>query len=618
MNFFEHQSKARKKTALFIFLFCLAVFFISVAFYFIILLLLNFTNYSPYYQDIWSTELFSYVFLITLGFISSVSLFKILILKTGAETIARSLGGRKVDENTKDPDERRLLNIIEEISIASGCPIPKVYLLDNEDGINAFAAGFSIKDSVIAVTKGALKNLSRNELQGVIAHEYSHILNGDMRINLRLVGFLFGIFSLTLLGKSILRLAVNLKGRKNMLDITLLFFAIALIVVGSIGFFFGRLIQAAISRQREYLADASAVQFTRDPTSIGGALLKIALLENGSKLKTHAATQISHMLFSPYDAISGLLATHPPILKRIERICPDLLRFISNKKIPTQSELSEISFKFSKSQINQLSSSRHFSQIVGTLNSDSIEQAYNIIQNFSVLIKDSINESKDIDLILYSLFLSDNKQIKNEQLKYVAEDNTKIIQYHQHTIKLDVNSKLALIEILCNKLKTIDTKQRENILLKIKQLILYDNNISFYELALYSFINQRLKISTKDSIYSIKECKNDIYILLGIVSFAGESENIEKAFKAFTAGLSLLKLTVTGDMNKYVRNISPDNFEEVLNAINKLSVTSLSIRKKIIESIYKCITFDNVIKENEVLLLRVTGLILECPVPVVF
>ncbi|MCX7955470.1 MAG: M48 family metallopeptidase [Bacteroidales bacterium] len=619
MNFFEHQRKARKKTSLFILLFILALFCISLAFYFIIVFLLKYSDNNNYYSSWWYPNLFIYVFTITTGFISIVSLVKILILKTGAETIAKSVGGKKIDETTKDPNERKLLNIIEEMSIASGCPIPKVYILDNERGINAFAAGFSINDSVIAVTRGALENLSRNELQGVIAHEYSHILNGDMKINLRLVGFLFGIFSLIILGQFILRASAVSKGKKDKGNAVLILLAIALIIIGYIGFFFGRLIQAAISRQREYLADASAVQFTRDPTSIGGALLKIALLEEGSKLKTHAASQISHMLFSAYDALAGLLATHPPIHKRIERVCPELVKYLTDKKILTQYEPTKINFEFYSPLTNKAFYNQQFTKIVGSLNSDSIEKASAIINQIPEPIRNSFHINYELPYIIYSLFLSHKPQVYNEQINIFTYDNAKIQYYYKQLYNYDINTKLAIIEITCNKLHSTDSKQKENILSEIKKLILLDKEISFYEFALYSLIAQRLIVTKNEkTIKSINECKQSILIYLGIIAFAGEPENINKAYNSFISGLKKVNLQFSPDLKQFIRKITPENFNEALNAINNLSSTSLNIRKKIIDAIYTCITYDKLVTENELILLRTAGIILQCPVPLVF
>src|SRR5690606_7299244 len=200
------------------------------------------------------------------------------------------LGGTWVPEDTRDPALRRLRNVVEEVAIASGVPVPRLFVLEQEAGINAFAAGYGTADAAIAVTRGALDRLNRDELQAVIAHEFSHILNGDMRLNIRLMGVLFGIMMLSLIGQRILLHAPSVRGRNSNASAVLavMLAALVAIVIGSLGVFFGRLIQAAVSRQREYLADASAVQFTRQPAALAGALKKIAGLHAGARLKDRA------------------------------------------------------------------------------------------------------------------------------------------------------------------------------------------------------------------------------------------------------------------------------------------------------------------------------------------
>jgi len=214
----------------------------------------------------------------TIAVISLASLFKTASLKAGGGKVARELGGTLVEADTRDLKRRRLRNVVEEIALASGVPVPEIYVLEQESGINAFAAGFTPADAAVAVTRGALEKLNRDELQGVIAHEFSHIMNGDMRINIRLMGALFGILLLALIGRRVL-MHSHLAGRssRDKNGAIVLVIAIGLTAVGYIGLFFGRWIKAAVSRQREYLADASAVQFTRDPNGIGGALKKIAV-----------------------------------------------------------------------------------------------------------------------------------------------------------------------------------------------------------------------------------------------------------------------------------------------------------------------------------------------------
>ena len=279
--------------------------------------------------DLWNPGLFAVVSLGTLALIGGGSLYRVASLAGGGHSVAEMMGGRPLSAQTTDPDERKILNVVEEMAIAAGTPVPPVYLLEQEDGINAFAAGYAPGDAVIGVTRGCIQNLTRDELQGVIAHEFSHILNGDMRLNIRLIGALYGILLISMTGWIIFRSTANANQYDNRRDGDRRgsnpwpLVGLALYVLGYIGVFFGNLIKAAVSRQREFLADASAVQFTRNPDGIAGALKKIGALAEGSRVRAPEAQEASHLFFG--DAVGhllGIFATHPPLVERIRRIDP--------------------------------------------------------------------------------------------------------------------------------------------------------------------------------------------------------------------------------------------------------------------------------------------------------
>ena len=292
MNFFEHQERARRQSRWLLVVFTLAVAAIVVAVNGVILLALGLISFdaetaSVPFREVVRQNLptLAIAAVVSVAFILLASLYKMSSLRGGGGEVARSLGGTQVDSSTRDPLKRRLFNVVEEIALASGVPVPEIYVLDREAGINAFAAGYTPSDAAVAVTRGALEQLDRNELQGVIAHEFSHILNGDMRINIRLMGTLFGILVLALIGRRILIHSRFVGGSsRNNGGAAIVLIAIVVMLVGYIGLFFGRWIKSAVSRQREYLADASAVQFTRDPNGIAGALKKIAVYSDASYL----------------------------------------------------------------------------------------------------------------------------------------------------------------------------------------------------------------------------------------------------------------------------------------------------------------------------------------------
>lgn len=324
MDFFQAQDTARRKTGRLVLLFALAVISLIAITNVLVLVTLGLTSAEagsePAIADI-EPAVFIVISLAVIAVVGFGSLYKTASLRGGGARVAESLGARLLVPGSGDIHEQRVLNIVEEMAIASSTPVPPVYLMD-EDAINAFAAGYSPSDAVIGVTRGAITKLSREELQGVIAHEFSHILHGDMRLNIRLIGLLHGILVLGLMGYYLMRSAAFSRRGKN--GNGLVFLGLGLIVIGAAGTFFGNLIKAAVSRQREFLADASAVQFTRSADGIAGALKRIGGDASGSQLNNPGASEISHALFSQgvKTSFATLFATHPPLPQRIKRLQP--------------------------------------------------------------------------------------------------------------------------------------------------------------------------------------------------------------------------------------------------------------------------------------------------------
>jgi Zn-dependent protease with chaperone function len=320
MNFFAQQELARTHTRRMLILFVLAVACIVLAVD--VVLMIAFGAFGSRHHDAGQgsgiqTQVMFWSSVLVLAVIGLSTLYKMSTLRGGGGVVARQLGATLVEANTKDFAHQRLRNVVEEIAIASGVPVPEIYVLEDEPAINAFAAGYTPVDAAVTVTQGCLEKLNRDELQGVIAHEFSHVLNGDMRLNIRLMGVLFGILVIGILGRKILSGTTRSRDSGGAVA-----FGIAILAIGYIGVFFGRLIKAGISRQREYLADASAVQFTRQTRGIGGALKKIGGLAGGSKLASAETEEVAHMLFGDGVGYSALFATHPPLQLRIKAIDP--------------------------------------------------------------------------------------------------------------------------------------------------------------------------------------------------------------------------------------------------------------------------------------------------------
>ena len=329
-DFFDRQEASQRTTRWLVVLFGLAFLAVGVVTGVVLLVFMGFaTNGSA---TLATTNDFGGLLLANLdtllgivavvcGIMIVASLFRAATLSQGGGHVARMLGGKQIAGEDPDPAHRRLVNVVEEMAIASGLPVPEIYVLESERGINAFAAGKTPADAAIAVTRGSLEQLSRAELQGVVAHEFSHILNGDMRLNLKLMGFSFGILVLALVGRWLLRHSTRIRFSGRNKGSPAIVIGLALTIIGWIGVLLSRIIKAAVSRQREVLADASAVQFTREPLALAGALRKIGGFT--PYLETVEAEEVSHMMFGrPGRSFSGLFATHPPLDERIRALDP--------------------------------------------------------------------------------------------------------------------------------------------------------------------------------------------------------------------------------------------------------------------------------------------------------
>tara|TARA_Y100000296_G_C5149044_1_gene245371 strand:- start:46 stop:1407 length:1362 start_codon:yes stop_codon:yes gene_type:complete len=320
MNFFRHQEEARRNTGRLILLFSLAVIAVILTVNLLFIAGIGFTLGAHRISGIYDAEHWAVVSFTTLAVILISSFFRQLSLSKGSD-VANSLGATLLDPGSRDPDERRLLNIVEEMAIASGMPVPDVYVME-DSGINAFAAGYQPSDAVVGVTRGAISALTRDQLQGVIAHEFSHIFNGDMRMNMRLTGIIYGIVFIGEIGRMIVRGSHNRGYTTRRTDPRAAIFGFALMAIGYGGEFFGRMIKSAVSRQREFLADASAVQFTRNPDGISGAL-KVIGYGAGSRVGSPSALEVSHFFFGPVMRFRRtMFATHPPLDERIQKIQP--------------------------------------------------------------------------------------------------------------------------------------------------------------------------------------------------------------------------------------------------------------------------------------------------------
>lgn len=641
MDFFEHQERARRKTTLLVVYFIVAVVLIILAVYVAVAGVLFYGEARIGHgrtDTLWFPDLFAAVSLGTIVLVAGGSLFKMIELSSGGETVARALGGRRVAANTRDLGERILLNVVEEMAIASGTPVPPVFLLDEEAGINAFAAGTAPQNAVIGITRGAVDTLSRAELQGVIAHEFSHVLNGDMRLNIRLIGLLNGILLIAAIGYILMRSgssSSSSSSKKGSNPLPLL--GLCLYVIGYVGVFFGHLIKSAVSRQREFLADASAVQFTRLPDGIAGALKKIGGLVSGSRLKTSRAEEASHMFFG-----NGLgapfmqwLATHPPLEERIRRIDPTF-----DGNFPTVQKFSHSpqelvephalaarhaaapqtatvagapSFAFDpEAAVAQVGSPRH----------EHLEYAAALVGSLPPELVRGVHDPLGAVAIIYALLLGYESEVRQAQLDYLADKAAG--PAYQETLRLvplvervQAREKLPLVSMALPVLQGLSPSQLEAFRDDVTCLIKADKRVSLFEYAVHRLVLKRLlprleRQPTKELRYtSLAPLASAASGLLSTLAHSGTRDD-DQALRAFQLGAE--KLSASGArVELWPRDQC--GLKAVDTALDQLARASLPIKKRVIEACAACIGADGHVTVEEGELLRVISDALDCPMP---
>ncbi|BBL90827.1 Zn-dependent protease [Vibrio rotiferianus] len=552
MDFFDHQDTARQRTGLLVFLFSLAVFVITG--------LVSVLSIGIYYgvtgEPFDQHTAISYVLLCFAGVVLIVAISSMIRLSdlssNGGRGVAESIGGKLISSNTIDAKHRRLLNVVEEMSIASGIPVPPVYVMQEERGINAFAAGMSIDDAVIGVTQGALDTFTRDELQGVIAHEFSHILNGDMRMNTRLIGVLFGITCIAHFGHLVLdnthhtsRVSRSSSDSDKGFAVIMLI-AIVCLVLGWVGTLFGSMIKAAISRQREFLADASAVQFTRNDQGISGALKKIGGHASGSSLKAKASNQMSHMMFgqSSLSGFTGLFATHPPLEERIRRIEPSWDGSFSRG---SQRQTSE----FETGQVSGFASDADFGSQdlktrVETPTSSELSETGRLL--ISQLPQDLVDIAREpySSRFIALMLIFDGSDVQREMIKghIPMVSHAKLLPWLDY--ELPTHLRLPLLELAVPALKALSEGQKNRLCQVLRELSQTDNHYSLGEWCVINLLEKQLLTSfafTRQS-KSLMQLMESVHWLLRELAWVSHSEK-DKAQYAFNSALTSLGLPKT-------------------------------------------------------------------------
>ncbi len=642
MNFFESQDRVRRSTTVLVILFALAVISLIVMTNLLVMIVFGVIKSEQLrdgqtllQQMDWKT--FAAVSVGVGVVVLAGSLYKMMALSGGGEVVADALGGKLIPRNSQDPRYRQLLNVVDEMAIASGTPAPPVYLLENEPGINAFAAGFSPRDAVIGITQGAVENLNREQLQGIIAHEFSHIFNGDMRLNLRLIGALNGILVLGMLGYYLLY-STALSGRRRGNDKNggaILALGIGLMVIGFAGTFFGSLIKAAVSRQREYLADASAVQFTRNPNGIGGALKRIGGLEAGSRMEHPGAAEVSHAFFAQGigGAMQWLSATHPPLAQRILRIDPQWDgKYDFSPPPAADSEegpdaqgdgmAREAAVRDAAVVAAGVGVAGVMSAIdrIGIPQQETIDYARALLSELSGDIRDAARDPHGARAIIYALALDKGQEIRARQFQQLqAHADADVYQLTLAlTARMDVldfKYRLPLIDIAIPALKQLSLRQYQSFKGNLTALIEMDSRIDLLEWSLQKILfnhldGQFMKLApTKAGYLDLERCQSDVELVLSLMAHAGSEDQpaVEKAFAAAAAALGSGQLTLLARDQIRISDLDL--------ALVKLERLKPLAKSRLLEACAASVWNDQRESALEVEVLRAFAGVLDCPLP---
>ena len=647
MDFFEHQDRARRNTAMLIVYFSFAVLMVVLSVYAAMLgiaVLASKDSEQPIEFFAWHPQLFLGVSIVVTGLISLGSLYKIWSLGGHGENVALALGGVKIPANTRNLDERILLNVVEEMALASGTAVPPVYLMEGETGINAFAAGTTPQNAVIGITRGALSTLKREELQGVIAHEFSHILNGDMRLNLRLMGLLNGILLLALIGYWILRIlgevgfrsSRNNDNDKGTLGLVAAFAMVggALVAIGYIGVFFANWIKAAVSRQREFLADASAVQFTRNPNGIGDALKRIGGWAKQSRLKSVHAAEASHMFFGE-GIVSNLFATHPALPVRIRRIDPTFSgEFHETRQVVhTESELIDPrSLSLARSSLTGVhqaavaGADRHEQQPqeavshIGEPRPEHLVHAQHLVDELDPLLSEDVRDPLGAVSIIYAMLLAPSKSpVRAKQLVLLCKASNSLVVSEMNRIsarvdQLAIEQRLPVACLALPALSQLSPSQANTFRNNVRNLIEADSKWTIFEFAIQRFITKRLvrRLTETKSTYASTggAILESFQIVLSMLAHLGsEASFVESAFAAGAAKVP--------SMSQGLRMVGREQctLKALDQALNVLEFARNKDKREMVSAFSACIAADGKVEVSELELLRVISDALGCPMP---
>lgn len=624
-SFFEHQQLARRNSRIMVFLFLLSVAAIALAVSMVAAGLYLWLAGETPPPVIYAAGATGAVVLIAL-----VSLVNVARLAQGGAVVARLAGGRLVSSSTDDPLERRLLNIAEEMAIASGVRLPQVFVLDREKSINAFAAGWSVSGSVVAVTRGTLASLTRDELQAVVAHEFSHVLNGDMALNIRMIGVLAGIVALGSIAEFLMRGAAEADDLRA--SVPLFLAGIALFTIGYIGLFFARLIKAAVSREREYLADASSVQFTRNPDGIAGALDQIRASGAGTLIHARYAEEMSHMFFgqSIRMRFSGLFDTHPPIEERIRRAHPKFMP--EDYRQRRASGVAPAVEKVEPSQPAPPAGRRagdlgtawgrtalESALLVGTVDPAKVDYAARLLAALPAALRESLRQPDGACAALLSLLLAPKHEVMQQQLDAMSavgmgELAQRAAAAAAFTRSLSPAFHLPVIDLALPAVKSAPEEAQRKLLSGIEALINADRRVSLHEFVVLTLVRHQLApVHKRTGSRRIDALRQHAAVAISLVAHAGtradaSGPRAEALKNAMSAGADAIGLATLPQHEAL-------NLEQADAALAALKELAPFEKGRLMKGLFAAVTADGVIRVAEAELMRLVGAVLECPLP---
>ncbi len=615
MDFFAKQESARKSTFRLILLFLVAVFGVILATDLVLALGYYFVLDGPFHLRLFQYPTLDEVILLAIVFFALRRLYQ---LRDGGESVAKMVKARQVLRNASSLEEKRLLNVVDEMAIAAGVAVPSVWVMDKEDGINAFAAGYSPNQAVIVVTSGALAKLNREELQGVIGHEFGHILNGDMRLNVRLIGILAGIVVVGEAGLLVIRLGASADDGA----FAIIPFGAFIAAVGYIGVFCGRMIKAAVSRQREFLADASSVQFTRNPDGLVSALEKIRH-GNGTLVKNAYAGEMSHMFFGQAfsaKAFADLLATHPSIDDRLTSLTGRKPQALPPSMVTPPAQPASLS---PESDADAAMAgfggdlARTMLAQVGTATPEHVELASRQLAAMPDALRQSLNTPQGARCAVFAYLISSDAAVLAIQVRALTKAGDgamvdKLAEVATALQALGPKARLTVLALALPALRQMDQTARDVFLVAVDELVMADQQVTLSEFVLRTILQWQLSASATRAervrFQTIASVKDDVVLLLATLARAG-SDNPKAQALAFDRGAARIKLLANFPAGATL------DAKALSAALNRLRQLSPLKKPQLILACVDTALADGKLLVAEFELLRTIGMAIDCPMP---